>query len=481
MKEKAQAKMEEFSVKQPIHVEKTKVEDVPVNTKRKTFHAEGEEEPEWKSTLRSRFRRDKAANASEDLAAKFEALSKASHVPRKPTSSSPQKAEFKRPEWRANLKSNTHPENSRSKAEEERRSKPGERDWRSNLRSRSSTEREKKGEILTTTGGEQASRAGLDIRTRVRARNAEQISKQEFPPEDEVVRPQEKTRITLKSEQRSRAKVNQVEFVKQELAPKEEVMHKQAVDKIVLKNPQAPQNIEVSSVTLKSGTGSEMTPVPISQTHTTFASFEVKPESEVKTQKTFAMVNLTLNCNTGVLDTAVPVDKDATTSLQNNTQAAERTTATFNPNTQESFGNDLFDGVQTSSPVLPRGRKMNTHSATREAEQATSESQAPVFTRKLQDSEVFEGDNARFECHVTGSPKPEVTWYKNDELLTAVPDKHVTYVTEDGRCVLLIKNCTEDDDALYECRTNNAAGKAECNAELYVETGESAEDYYQEE
>lgn len=34
----------------------------------------------------------------------------------------------------------------------------------------------------------------------------------------------------------------------------------------------------------------------------------------------------------------------------------------------------------------------------------------PLFTRKLDVLEVIEGRNARFDCKVSGTPSPKVTW-----------------------------------------------------------------------
>lgn len=35
---------------------------------------------------------------------------------------------------------------------------------------------------------------------------------------------------------------------------------------------------------------------------------------------------------------------------------------------------------------------------------------APLFTRLLEDVEVLEGRAARFDCKISGSPPPSVTW-----------------------------------------------------------------------
>jgi hypothetical protein len=35
---------------------------------------------------------------------------------------------------------------------------------------------------------------------------------------------------------------------------------------------------------------------------------------------------------------------------------------------------------------------------------------APLFTRLLEDAEVLEGRAARFDCKISGTPPPSVTW-----------------------------------------------------------------------
>lgn len=37
---------------------------------------------------------------------------------------------------------------------------------------------------------------------------------------------------------------------------------------------------------------------------------------------------------------------------------------------------------------------------------------APVFTRQLEDRDVFETTSIRLECDVIGSPEPDITWYR---------------------------------------------------------------------
>ena len=53
---------------------------------------------------------------------------------------------------------------------------------------------------------------------------------------------------------------------------------------------------------------------------------------------------------------------------------------------------------------------MFTEELTSSATLKVTPSQEPLFTRKLDILEVIEGRTARFDCKVSGSPAPRVTW-----------------------------------------------------------------------
>ena len=113
----------------------------------------------------------------------------------------------------------------------------------------------------------------------------------------------------------------------------------------------------------------------------------------------------------------------------------------------------------------------------REAKNSTDKdnSKATVlkFLREMHDFEVFEGDSARFDCQFQANPEPEITWLKNGEEIQERRRKYALDYDDCGRCSLIVKNCTDADDAIYECRLTNARGTISCSAELYVETAGS--------
>ncbi|XP_041719299.1 striated muscle preferentially expressed protein kinase [Coregonus clupeaformis] len=91
----------------------------------------------------------------------------------------------------------------------------------------------------------------------------------------------------------------------------------------------------------------------------------------------------------------------------------------------------------------------------------------PLFTRKLDVLEVIEGRNARFDCKVSGSPPPKVSWGHFDH--TLVESDNVQILQEGGRHSLIISHVTNEDEGFYTVIACNPHGNAESAAELYVQ------------
>ncbi|XP_055727978.1 striated muscle preferentially expressed protein kinase-like, partial [Salvelinus fontinalis] len=91
----------------------------------------------------------------------------------------------------------------------------------------------------------------------------------------------------------------------------------------------------------------------------------------------------------------------------------------------------------------------------------------PLFTRKLDALEVIEGRNARFDCRVSGTPPPKVSWGHFDH--TLVESDNVQILQEGGRHSLIISHVTNEDEGFYTVIACNPHGDAESSAELYVQ------------
>ncbi|KYB28240.1 SEC14 domain and spectrin repeat-containing protein 1-like Protein [Tribolium castaneum] len=99
--------------------------------------------------------------------------------------------------------------------------------------------------------------------------------------------------------------------------------------------------------------------------------------------------------------------------------------------------------------------------------------EAPVFTSPLSDAIIQEGSRFTFMCHVTGTPVPVVTWFKDGISIQNNPDYQTTF--DQGLCTLTIEETFAEDSAKYTCKAINAAGSAETSACLSVKETEPEE------
>ncbi|KAJ0005748.1 hypothetical protein NQD34_015642 [Periophthalmus magnuspinnatus] len=99
--------------------------------------------------------------------------------------------------------------------------------------------------------------------------------------------------------------------------------------------------------------------------------------------------------------------------------------------------------------------------------------QAPTFTQPLQSVVALEGSAATFEAQVSGSPVPEVSWFRDGQVLSAaaLPGIHMSF---SGGCAMLrIPAVTAAHSGRFSVRATNGAGQATSTAELLV-TAETA-------
>uniref|UniRef100_A0A670YKA8 Myosin light chain kinase, smooth muscle n=1 Tax=Pseudonaja textilis TaxID=8673 RepID=A0A670YKA8_PSETE len=87
----------------------------------------------------------------------------------------------------------------------------------------------------------------------------------------------------------------------------------------------------------------------------------------------------------------------------------------------------------------------------------------PHFLRVLKSCHVSEGQDFTLRCSVEGIPVPQITWLLNDQ-----PIQYVCSDFEDGIAKLTIQDALPEDDGIYTCLAENAAGKASCCAQVTV-------------
>ncbi|RVE61151.1 hypothetical protein OJAV_G00167850 [Oryzias javanicus] len=99
---------------------------------------------------------------------------------------------------------------------------------------------------------------------------------------------------------------------------------------------------------------------------------------------------------------------------------------------------------------------------------AIMSTQAPTFIQPLQSVVALEGSAAVFQAQVSGSPVPEVSWFRDGQVLSAAALPGVQISFSDGRAVLRIPAVTAAHSGRFSVRATNGAGQATSTAELLV-------------
>lgn len=101
-------------------------------------------------------------------------------------------------------------------------------------------------------------------------------------------------------------------------------------------------------------------------------------------------------------------------------------------------------------------------------------SSAPKFIEKLQPHHTAEGYTIQLECKVDGLPRPQITWFRQTQIILPSPDFQMYYDDDNVAC-LIIREVFAEDAGTFTCVAKNAAGFASNSTELTVETYHESE------
>lgn len=93
---------------------------------------------------------------------------------------------------------------------------------------------------------------------------------------------------------------------------------------------------------------------------------------------------------------------------------------------------------------------------------------APHFATPIKPLMVQEHQPATLECVVTGTPAPEVKWYRKEKEIKPQKGTEITFNPETGEAKLTIIEPTPEDETIYRVRAVNKFGRAECRANLLI-------------
>ncbi|KAJ8977333.1 hypothetical protein NQ317_018615 [Molorchus minor] len=92
----------------------------------------------------------------------------------------------------------------------------------------------------------------------------------------------------------------------------------------------------------------------------------------------------------------------------------------------------------------------------------------PEIIKPLKNAQCIQNHNAKFECTITGSPAPHITWYKGAREITNGSRYHI--YSEGEVHHLVIHDVFGEDADEYVCRAVNKAGIKSTRAELLIMT-----------
>ena len=93
---------------------------------------------------------------------------------------------------------------------------------------------------------------------------------------------------------------------------------------------------------------------------------------------------------------------------------------------------------------------------------------APEFTTPLEDVHTTDGGKAQFQVAVSGQPKPEITWYKDNSQVEVGEEFQIT--VEDNVSSLTIPDVYPEDAGEYKVVAKNDVGTITSTAVLFVES-----------
>uniref|UniRef100_T1P7Q7 Myosin light chain kinase, smooth muscle n=1 Tax=Musca domestica TaxID=7370 RepID=T1P7Q7_MUSDO len=93
----------------------------------------------------------------------------------------------------------------------------------------------------------------------------------------------------------------------------------------------------------------------------------------------------------------------------------------------------------------------------------------PIFTMRLRDRRVQVTYPVRLTCQVVGYPQPEISWYKDDQLIES---SRQSIISQDNQFYTLeLASTSLNDSGIYTCTAKNELGSVSCHCSLVVDKG----------
>lgn len=97
-------------------------------------------------------------------------------------------------------------------------------------------------------------------------------------------------------------------------------------------------------------------------------------------------------------------------------------------------------------------------------------SSGPTFSQPVSDVSAIFGQSATFDTSVTGLPRPQIRWYRDEEEILESEKYRISNLDDNCHASLTISNVSAEDLLhLYTCRAVSVFGEARTSAKILVE------------
>ena len=94
---------------------------------------------------------------------------------------------------------------------------------------------------------------------------------------------------------------------------------------------------------------------------------------------------------------------------------------------------------------------------------------APKIIEKVRSMAASDGSQVEFVCKVEGSPRPQITWFRQTAIIKPSQDFQIFYY-DDNKATLVIKEVFPEDAGTFTCVAKNCVGYASSSAEVMIFT-----------
>lgn len=92
----------------------------------------------------------------------------------------------------------------------------------------------------------------------------------------------------------------------------------------------------------------------------------------------------------------------------------------------------------------------------------------PVFIKAPPDQTIKKGGIIKIEVTVTGTPTPDIRFYKDDSRLYADSRTTIKNDTTTGKSTLTISNAVSEDAGIYRVKAENIIGVADTTCKIKI-------------